>query len=114
NTPRVSIYKSGVKKEERTLTARYATTINTGLMLAKGEYISYLCDDDMFMPTRLERMATELDTDSQKHVVYGAQHCVTLNAQGELEDMPTPYRKAESVVTNANCAVDHSSVMHRN
>ena len=42
---------------------------NTGLKLAKGEYISYLDDDDEFLPEKLEKQLEKF-TDSNISMVY--------------------------------------------
>ncbi len=46
-----------------------AAARNTGLLLAKGEYISYLDDDDIFLPNHLELLVSELQKGEVK-VVY--------------------------------------------
>ena len=59
NGSKVKFYKSDVKDEDRWKEARYAVLFNVGLKMAKGELITYLCDDDYFLPQRLERMVKE-------------------------------------------------------
>lgn len=106
---RFKLYVSDVKPEDRKKTARYATLINTGLKMAKGEFITYLCDDDFYYPDRLLRMVEFLDTHPEASVVYGRQQVITItNGQEELA-----LRNPNQVLDNANCQVDHSSVMMR-
>lgn len=102
--PQVKIYKSNVQPEDRRARVRYAAQINTGLKIAEGEYITYLCDDDLYLPHRLERMAERLDK-GDCTVVYGSQRLLT-------DGVETGTRVAASVLTHPACMVDHSSVMH--
>lgn len=39
-----------------------AAARNTGIQIAKGEYVSFLDDDDIYLPKRLEKMCTKLDS----------------------------------------------------
>lgn len=102
--PGIRIYKSGVADHERKLRTRYAVNINTGLTIARGAYITYLCDDDLYLPRRLEVMVARLD-EGDCDVVYGWQR---LDEDGRQKAL----RPAERVLDRAACVVDHSSVMH--
>ena len=102
--PRVVVYKSNVRPGERAAKVRYAVLANIGLRLARGEYVTYLCDDDLYLPRRLEMMAARLDQGDCR-VVYGTQR---VERDGELVMM----RPAASVLHWASMIVDHSSVMH--
>lgn len=104
--PQVVIYKSRVNADERADTCRYAVQINTGLQLATGRHITYLCDDDWYAPRRLEVMSAMLDTDPSLGVVYSPQ--AFTDESGNV----TGHRRTEPVMTDAYCQVDHSSVMH--
>jgi hypothetical protein len=102
----VIICKSRVSETGRALKCRYAVTINTGLKLAAGRHITYLCDDDWYAPRRLEVMSGMLDADPSLGVVYSRQ---------AITDEPgrvTGYRDTAGVLGDAWCRVDHSSVMH--
>lgn len=105
NDPRIRVYKDNVAPEHRRDRVRYAVLINAGLQLARGEYITYLCDDDLFLPDRLAVMAARLD-EGDCQVVYGEQRMedylgaergIRFEGGGILEDA---------------YGVDHSSVMH--
>jgi spore maturation protein CgeD len=109
--PRVYVCQTQVKEEDRFKTVRYATNVNIGLKLAIGEYITYLCDDDYYLPERLERMMRFLDENSDKHVVFGNQRTVYLKPDGTEEEGAV--REHKQPLDNADCMVDHSSVMHR-
>ena len=104
--PQVVIYKARVAEADRAGACRYAVNCNTGLKLATGRYVTYLCDDDWYAPQRLEIMAATLDADPSIGVVYGPQ-AVTDEA-GNV----TRIRDFGPVVDDAYCLVDHSSVMH--
>jgi spore maturation protein CgeD len=104
--PQIIIHKTGVAPEDRAATCRYATQINTGLRLARGRHITYLCDDDWYAPNRLEVMSGMLDADPSLGVVY-ARQMVTSE-----DGTPQWTRVFEPVVADAYCRVDHSSVMH--
>lgn len=102
--PKVIIYKSYVPDDERNSTCRYATQINTGLKLATGKYITYLCDDDWYAPTRLEVMADALDNGAE--VVYSKQ-----GITDESGENVTGHRQGYQI-GDPWCEVNHSSVMH--
>lgn len=106
SNPKIRIIRTDVLDENRLKTTRYATCINIALAEAKGEYITYLCDDDYYMPQRLEKMVGFLNANPDKGVVYGSQQ---IERNGEKAEI----RKASAVLDNADCVVDHSSVMHR-
>jgi spore maturation protein CgeD len=98
------LYKSDVTTDERPLKTRYAVLANVGLQLARGEYVTYLCDDDWYLPRRLEVMAARLD-EGDCQVVYGSQRVVRDGAEVFV-------RLAELKLPKASMIVDHSSVMH--
>lgn len=67
---------------------------NTGIKVAKGEYISFLDDDDAYMPTRLEKMYNRLhDLDNSwgacytgyvKHLASGKKQFSDEKQEGNL------------------------------
>lgn len=101
---RIVLFKSDVRPAERPERVRYAVLANIGLALARGEYVTYLCDDDWYLPRRLEVMVSRLD-EGDCQVVYGSQRVVRDGA-----DQFT--RPATHVLPKASMVVDHSSVMH--
>lgn len=109
--PRLVYFQSDVKEEERWEKCRYAFLINQALKMVKGEYISYLCDDDIYYPKRLEMMSKELDEDPQKMIVYGKQKVVRLS--GRLFGVTTGIRDTVGITREAGGKVDHNSIMHR-
>lgn len=89
---------------------RYTHNINLMWPKAEGDYISYLCDDDWYLPTRLERMVEFLDFNPGVFVCYGIQQIA--NMEGDEVKMG-PLRNSPKILYDAVCKVDHSSVMHR-
>ncbi|UTV32644.1 glycosyltransferase family 2 protein [Bacillus altitudinis] len=110
--PRVHFIQSGVKTlEERTAKTRYAVLINQALEQAKGEYISYATDDNVYAPDRLEKLTNYLDARPNEHIVYSSSKVIYLNS--EKEPVKETIRPAQTVQWNAPCAIDHCSVVHR-
>lgn len=102
--PQVVLFKSGVQPAERAARVRYAVLANVGLGVARGEYVTYLCDDDLYLPGRLAAMVARLDQ-GDCQVVYGSQRT-------ERDGTPGFVRPAAGVLAKASMVVDHSSVMH--
>ncbi|MBI2852131.1 MAG: glycosyltransferase family 2 protein [Chloroflexi bacterium] len=48
---------------------------NHGLRLAQGKYIAFLDDDDMFLPTKLEKQVARLETEPNFGMVYSSAIC---------------------------------------
>jgi spore maturation protein CgeD len=105
--PRIWVLQSRIRDADRALTARYAVMINQGLALASGDYITYLCDDDFYLPHRLARLAGALDANPAWSVVYGPQ-LIT-----DQHGTRLAVRPADEVLHEAAYRVDHCSVMHR-
>lgn len=91
----------GTTAEERQRTCRYATVINFLFRHARGRYITYLCHDDLYTPTRLERMIAKLAEGN--NVVYGSQQMI-----GSID----AWRPADRVLDDAYHVVDMNSVTH--
>lgn len=103
--PKCIVARSKVSEDDRHKRVRYAVLANVGLKMAKGEYVTYLCDDDYYLPQRLEKMVARLDKGDDCRAVYGSQSMIN---DGEV----TGIRSAVLPLTDAFCVVDHSSVMH--
>lgn len=105
--PRVIFFKSNVKDEDRYKESPYARQVNVGLKLAKGEFITYLCDDDYYLPQRLEKMVKFFEENPDKYVCFGRQMLIdeSGNVIGE--------RISDEILEHPEFRVDHSSVMHR-
>ncbi|MFC4765810.1 glycosyltransferase family 2 protein [Effusibacillus consociatus] len=106
NDSRVHYHRSDVEDEERPKKTRYAVLINQALSLAKGQYISYLTDDNYYHKKRLEIMSKFLDDNPDIKVAYSAQQVTDI-------DLTITIRKTLGVLKKAAGLVDHCSVMHR-
>lgn len=89
---------------------RYAHNINLAFAKSKGDYITYLCDDDLYLPWRLEAFAYVLDNNAPVSVVYGQQQI--LQEEGGITRL-AGVRDTIGVTLSAAQRIDHSSVMHR-
>ena len=93
---------------------RFAHNINRAFKLCTGEYISYLCDDDLFLPWRLSVFSRVLDENPDYQVVYGKQMVWDIPSQKFTEE-----RKADLVLhphpegVYPVGRVNHNSIMHR-
>lgn len=109
---RIKFFRSSVSSiAERAERIRYATLINQALTMAKGEYITYATDDNVFRPQRLERMKQRLDQDHNINIVYSSANVVYINEKGQI--IRSMERIANRVTWVAPCEVDHCSIMHR-
>lgn len=100
---KIIVYKSNIAKDQRMLSTRYASLINIGYKLSSGDYITYLTDDDIYLPNRLEVMVNKLQSCD---VVYGGQAC-TYNGKD------IAFVRPHSAILDAGYdIVDHCSVMH--
>lgn len=90
---------------------RYAHNINLAFTKSSGEYITYLCDDDLYLPWRIELMARLLDNEPDISVVYGLQQLLHEDSNGNV--MMGMVRPNIGRTFSAAQQIDHSSVMHR-
>ena len=93
---------------------RFAHNINRAFKICTGDFISYLCDDDLFTPCRLSIFSRALDENPDFHIVYGKQLVWDIKTDRALEERPAslilpihpdglmPYGR-----------VNHNSIMHR-
>lgn len=108
--PPVVLLQTGVPEQERLSMCRYAVAINYALEHATGDLVTYLTDDDRYLPHRVARMVEEL-RDPGKMIVYGDQLVVDIDGAGK-ETTRGP-RGTVGVTRAPQCRVDHCSVMHR-
>lgn len=93
------------------INCRYTRAINAGLERVKGELITYLTDDDYYLPHRLARMVSAFDQNPSVAVVYGNQVINWLDINQNL--LRYNYRGTFGVTRNPQCRIDHNSFMHR-
>jgi len=89
---------------------RYAYTINETFPKTKGDYITYLCHDDLYLPWRLEAFAYVLDHNPEVDIVYGQQQLLT---ETDGVTRLSGVRDTVGATLAASQQIDHSSVMHR-
>ncbi|EIJ81320.1 maturation of the outermost layer of the spore [Bacillus methanolicus PB1] len=110
NDPRIHYFNSYIQDSERYKTTRYATLINEAIPKTKGKYITYLTDDNIFLPERLETMARVLNQNPDIEIVYSQQLVKTIDENGKVER--EKIRKTYGVLKNPIGLVDHCSIMH--
>ena len=108
----VRLFTSNVKDEDRAEKVRYSVLINAALKRSNGKYIAYICDDDRYELDRIERFVHKFESEQNIHFVGGNQLCVK-ELHGQEVPMPHPIREQTKPLKNANCSIDHTSVMHR-
>lgn len=102
-----------LEPEDKSLN-RFAHNINKAFKLCTGDYVSYLCDDDLFMPWRLSVFSRVLDENPDYQVVYGKQMVWDIPTQRFTEE-----RAASDVLPvhpegmSPYGRVNHNSIMHR-
>ncbi|PLR76602.1 maturation of the outermost layer of the spore [Bacillus sp. V3-13] len=108
--PRIFYMNSGIDDDKRLQTTRYAVLINHAIPRTTGKYITYLTDDTVYMPNRLQVMLDYFIKNPTVEIVYSSQKMEHLNKNDqvnfELE------LTATKVLTRAANVVDHCSVMH--
>lgn len=88
---------------------RYSVCINLGIKISSGDYITYLTDDDLYKPYRLEVMVSAIQ---DRHIVYGNQEVVDIDEQGRILGR-RGLRGTFGVTRKPMAFIDHNSVMHR-
>lgn len=100
---------TNVRDEDREKLCRYAVCINLGLEKASGDVITYLTDDDYYLPGRLERMAKLLEN-REIHCVYEDQWVARIEDNQEIWQHR---RGTHGITIDLACRVDHNSFAHR-
>jgi spore maturation protein CgeD len=110
NDPRIYYLNSNIQDSERYKKTRYATLINGALPKTKGKYITYLTDDNIFLPERFKVMVDVLNRNRQIEIVYSQQLVRFLDENGK-EQYET-IRKTNGILNKPVGLVDHCSIMH--
>ncbi|PES65565.1 CgeD protein [Bacillus cereus] len=108
--PRITYINSFIEDEERYKKTRYAVLINKAIPLTKGTYISYLTDDTVYVPKRLEEMVFVFNINAKIDIIYSSQQVKFVNNQLKL--LSERVSRAQRVLYQAANVVDHCSVMH--
>lgn len=110
--PRVHLFNSHVTEDERFATARYATLINKAFNMTAGNWITYLVDDDMYYPDRLQILMDFLNNHPGVDVAYHSLENIDTHSN------PGGVRPIKGVLdglteeTQAFNYVDHNMVIH--
>lgn len=96
-----------VEKENNTEQCNYAIHINKCLKRAKGKYITYLCDDDLYLPEYYQVMLDTFTKYPQAKIVYTGLSVCKLG-----EDKCVLSRPAEHIKRCMFYSVDHICVAH--
>ncbi|SDY17114.1 spore maturation protein CgeD [Evansella caseinilytica] len=110
NDSRISFFQSAVRNDQRYLTTRYATLINEALEKVSGRYITYLTDDDYYLPQRFERMVSYFQRNRKAKICYSMQQVVHIDEKGDT--VMETVRRTSGMLRKASFLVDHCSVMH--
>ncbi|MBW7453946.1 glycosyltransferase family 2 protein [Paenibacillus sepulcri] len=109
---RIRYVKSQTKDiAERAATIRYASLINQAIDLSTGDYITYITDDNVYRPQRLEKMTAFLSENPEANIVYSSS--ITNHIKDDGTITKSVFRPAGRLTWLAPCAVDHCSIMHR-
>ncbi|WP_026674161.1 glycosyltransferase family A protein [Alkalihalobacterium bogoriense] len=107
---RIHYYNSQIENKNRYKTTRYATLINTAIPKTKGEFLTYLTDDTMYVPKRLELMMQVFNHNSVIEAVYSGQKVIHVDEN--LDVLTERTRMTKGTLQEAANIVDHCSVMH--
>lgn len=112
NDPRISYFQDEVNRG-------LAVRLNFGLEKARGKYIAYLGDDDLFYPNHLEVLSSALDENPEYQVVYSDLYAVVF-IKDEITGKRYPLSKTVQVSRDFNRDFMlyfnhtlHVSLMHR-
>lgn len=102
---RIKVLVADVEEENRLQKCRYSVNINWGIRESSGEYITYLTDDDYYLPHRLRVMVNRIEDDDIR-IVYGKQRVINkTNGRSYI-------RSLRGVTDRPMSFVDHNSFMH--
>lgn len=80
--PKVKLVYTGETAIDRVHKAMLSVAANIGLEYANGDYITYLCDDDIFLPNRFAQMVNYLKKNKKARIVYSFQKVYNLDKLG--------------------------------
>jgi len=105
--------------EDRLQTSRLSMIINKALKVCKGRYISYLPDDDLYLPQRNRVMVEFLDEHPGVYLAYHWMKLLFVSSDmavvGQVVDLCDGWDDGnEYWVRNICNRIDHASIVHRN
>lgn len=108
---RIISFNSQVTEEQRPLTARYATQINTAVRdFSSGKYLFYLPDDDIFYPEKV-RMHIEHAELNSLDVNYSAQDFIDASGNKAGTRYDGTGERSGRVLDDGHGILDHGQVM---
>ena len=113
------VIRENPPREARLKTSRLAIMINKVLPLCDGDYISYLCDDDLYKPERNRLMIKYLDENPDIFFAYHWMKMILISEDkavvGTAVDLCDKWgRSMKYWVENIYNRIDHNSFLHRN
>jgi spore maturation protein CgeD len=110
NDNRIQYDNSQIQDDKRHETTRYATLINEAIPKTSGKYLSYLTDDNLYLPDRFKKMVDILRANSHIEIVYSQQLVKWLDHDDRLENEMV--RLTKGILSDIGESIDHCSVMH--
>lgn len=110
--PKARVVHFDVTPEQRARENRLGINCNRGVEMAEGDLLCFLCDDDYFFPTWLERAVRFFESSAHrdKGACFGR---LVYSSSPEMVYPGAPQRFPASVITDPYCALDHNQVVHR-
>lgn len=91
--------------------ARYCHSINSALEVSTGDFITHLADDDLYLPSRLDRMVKVFMEQPQVWITYGQQSVQSFDAV--MQKTKEEIRPLVGITRKPQGAVDQHSFMYR-
>lgn len=107
---RIRVFQSNVREEDRPKTTRYASCINMAIPHLTGKLVTYLTDDDIYLPERFEKMVGIFEANPHIHIIYGNQR-ITEFINGTFKEIGV--RTSVGITRQPYGVLDHNSIMHR-
>lgn len=106
NHPKIRLFKTDVSEEDRYKTVRYSVLHNMAAMFIRGRYVTYLSQDDYYLPDRFQLMIKKFNSNRNIIAVYGDQMINDANGY-------TAFRDFDEITKTPGGRVDSSSIMHK-